>query len=86
LNGVQVAHDSIMSNLQSHLPSPPSWGWSLPVQPVACSPLSWTVFGKPWVIDWCKYIPLLQQAISFLAYCFTALHLFNLSIRPAKRA
>jgi len=86
LQGVQSAHDDMLSAMQSHMPSAPSWSWALPVQPVACQPVSLNVLGRPWVIDWCPYIPLMQQAISFLAYCFTALHLFSVVTRPAKRA
>lgn len=86
LSGVDTANQNVMSGIQSHMPTAPAWGWTLPVQPVSCSPLSWNVLGRAWTINWCPYIPLIQQAISFLAYCFTALYLFQVAFRPARRS
>ena len=57
----------------------PTWGWSLPITSTACQPLNIGAMRTlNFKIDWCKYLPLMQQAISFLAYCFTALYLFQL--------
>ena len=83
--GVQAAHEGVLGAIQSHMPTAFSWNWAIPVQPVACSALSYNVLGMAFVIDWCKYVPMMQQAISFLAYCFTALHLFKIVTRPARR-
>lgn len=63
----------------------PAWGWTLPITSTACQPL---VYGSMrtlnFKLDWCKYLPLIQQAISFLAYCFTALYLFQLVFAAPK--
>lgn len=57
----------------------PTWGWTMPVQAQSCQSLEFGQFGPlNFKLDWCKYLPLMQQAISFLAYCFTALFLFQL--------
>lgn len=82
---VQAAHDGVLGAIQSHMPTPFSWNWVIPIQPIACSSLSYNVLGMVFVIEWCKYISMMQQAISFLAYCFTALHLFKIVTRPARR-
>lgn len=83
---LDTANSNIMSAIQERMPTAPSWSWALPVQPVACSALQFNILGRQWTINWCPYIPLMQQAISYLAYCFTALHLFNIVMRPTKRA
>ena len=57
----------------------PDFGWQLPVQSIACQPLQFGFFkGMQFQWNWCPYIPVIQQAMSFLAYCFTALYLFGL--------
>lgn len=57
----------------------PTWGWQMPVTAAACQSLEIGSFGPlHFKVDWCKYLPLMQQAISFMAYCFTALFLFQL--------
>jgi len=57
----------------------PNFGWQLPVQSIACQPLEFGFFkGMHFRLNWCQYIDLIHQAISFLAYCFTALYLFGL--------
>jgi hypothetical protein len=84
-SAVDTAHNNVMSAIASKMPSAPTWGWSLPIQPVSCQPITLTIYGRSMLINWCSYILVMQQALSFLAYCLTAFHLFGLVIRPAPR-
>jgi len=85
-SGIDTAHNNILNSIRSTLPSAPSWSWLVPITPVACSPLNLTFKGFPIKIDWCPFVDIYQQVLSFLGYLFTAFLLFELATRPASRS
>lgn len=85
-SGIDTAHSNILNSIRSTLPSAPSWSWLVPITPVACSPLNLTFKGFPVKIDWCPFVDIYQQVLSFLGYLFTAFLLFEIATRPASRS
>lgn len=85
LDGVKSAHDGILNAMSQSMPKAFDWSWSLPIQPVACQDLVFSVKGFPVNVPYCKYVPLMQQAMSFLAYLFTVAYLFQIATTPASR-
>lgn len=83
--GIDNAHKGVIDAIKSNMPASPTWSWVVPISPVACTPLAlkWRVFD--FVINWCPFVSVYQQVISFLAYVFTAFSLFEIAMRPASR-
>lgn len=79
-----------VSWLQSRLPSTPTFTWSHPFTSASCSaiPVSYSIFGKSHSYSWdfCKFISVYQDALSWLAYLLTCFQLYALAVAPRRES
>jgi hypothetical protein len=79
-----------VSWLQSKLPSTPTFTWSHPFTSALCSaiPVSYSIFGKSHSYSWdfCKFISVYQDALSWLAYLLTCFQLYALAVAPRRES
>jgi len=85
LDGYNTDRTTMLDNIRNGVVAP-GFSWRPPVQNVACQPLEFGIFkGVRFSLNWCRYLPLMHDAISFLAYCLTALYLFSLLFSTSKK-
>lgn len=85
LDGINADRTNMLDTIKNGVITP-EFSWRPPVQNMACQPLEFGFFkGMNFTLNWCKYIHLIHDAISFLAYCLTALYLFGLLFGASKR-